>query len=196
MSIIVAMTGASGSIYGIRLLEALKELGQQTHLIMSRSAALTLRLETDYAVEQVQNMATQVHSVGDIGASISSGSFKNEGMIVAPCSIKTLSGIVNSYEDNLIVRAAGVVLKEQRRLVLMVRETPLHLGHLRLLATAGEIGATIFPPVPAFYTQPETIDDLVNQSVARVLDQFGYELPIRRWQGTKQALGGQEEQGG
>ncbi|MCC5948371.1 MAG: UbiX family flavin prenyltransferase [Nitriliruptoraceae bacterium] len=188
MSVIVAMTGASGSIYGIRLLEAFRELDVETHLVMSRSAALTLRLETDYTPEQVQELASTGHSVGDIGASISSGSFKTDGMVVAPCSIKTLSGIVNSYEDNLIVRAAGVVLKEQRRLLLMVRETPLHLGHLRLMATAAEIGATIFPPVPAFYSNPVTIDDLVNQSVARVLDQFGYELPIKRWAGTREHL--------
>ena len=192
MSVIVAMTGASGSIYGIRILQVLKELGVETHLVMSRSAALTLRLETEYQPEEVQGLATEFHSVGDIGASISSGSFRTEGMVVAPCSIKTLSGIVNSYEDNLIVRAAGVVLKEQRRLVLMVRETPMHLGQLRLLVAAAEIGATVFPPVPAFYTRPETIDDIVNQSVARVLDQFGYELPIRRWHGTREHLDRQD----
>jgi len=192
VSVIVAMTGASGSIYGIRILQVLKELGVETHLVMSRSAALTLRLETEYQPEEVQGLATEFHSVGDIGASISSGSFRTEGMVVAPCSIKTLSGIVNSYEDNLIVRAAGVVLKEQRRLVLMVRETPMHLGQLRLLVAAAEIGATVFPPVPAFYTRPETIDDIVNQSVARVLDQFGYELPIRRWHGTREHLDRQD----
>lgn len=190
MSIIVAMTGASGSIYGIRALEALKEVGVETHLVMSRSAALTLRIETNYTPEHVQGLATQVHPVSDIGASISSGSFRTEGMIVAPCSIKTLSGIVNSYEDNLIVRAAGVTLKERRRLVLMVRETPLHLGQLRLLATAGEIGATIFPPVPAFYTNPQSVADIVGQSVARVLDQFGYEVPISRWHGVQDHLEG------
>lgn len=185
MSIIVAMTGASGSIYGIRALEILKDLGVDTHLVMSRSAALTLRIETDYTAEEVQGLATAIHPVNDIGAAISSGSFRADGMLVAPCSIKTLSGIVNSYEDNLIVRAAGVTLKESRRLVLMVRETPLHLGQLRLLAAAGEIGATVFPPVPAFYTKPRTIDDIVNHSVARALDQFGYEAPLARWEGTR-----------
>ena len=183
MPIIVAMTGASGSIYGIRILEALKGLGVETHLVMSRSAALTLRMETDYNPDDVQALASDSHSVANIGASISSGSFRTEGMIVAPCSIKTLSGIAHSYEDNLIVRAAGVVLKEQRKLLLMLREAPLHLGHIRLMATASEIGATIFPPVPAFYSRPTTIDDIVNQSVARVLDQFGYEMPIERWAG-------------
>lgn len=188
MPIIVAMTGASGSVYGVRMLQALRELDVETHLVMSRSAALTLRLETDLESEDVQALATQVHAVTDIGASISSGSFRTDGMVVAPCSIKTLSGIVNSYEDNLIVRAAGVVLKERRRLVLMVRETPLHLGHLRLMAGAAEIGATIFPPVPAFYTAPKTIDDIVDQSVARVLDQFGYDVPITRWAGTRDLL--------
>lgn len=188
MPIIVAITGASGSIYGVRMLQVLRELDVDTHLIMSRSAALTLRLETEFEPEDVQALATQVHPVSDIGASISSGSFRTEGMIVAPCSIKTLSGIVNSYEDNLIVRAAGVVLKERRRLVLMVRETPLHLGQLRLMAGAAEIGATIFPPVPAFYTSPTTIADIVDQSVARVLDQFGHDIKISRWGGTREHL--------
>ena len=187
MSIIVAITGASGTIYGVRALELLRELGVETHLVMSRSAALTMRLETDYRPEDVTGLATEAHSVGDIGASISSGSFRTDGMLVAPCSIKTLSGIVHSYEDNLIVRAAGVTLKEQRRLVLMVRETPLHVGQLRLLATAGEIGATVFPPVPAFYNHPQSVADIVDQSVARALDQFGYEVPIHRWTGTEDA---------
>jgi flavin prenyltransferase len=188
VSIIVAMTGASGAIYGVRALEMLKDLGVETHLVMSRSAALTLRLETEHRPEDVQGLASEVHQVSDIGASISSGSFRTEGMIVAPCSIKTLSGIVNSYEDNLIVRAAGVVLKERRRLLLMVRETPLHLGQVRLMAAATEIGATIFPPVPAFYTRPTSIDDIVDQSVARVLDQFGYDVPVHRWAGTRDAV--------
>ncbi len=189
MSVIVAISGASGTIYGVRALEMLAALDVETHLVMSRSGALTLRMETDYTPEDVRALATHVHSPGDIGATISSGSVRTEGMIVAPCSIKTLSGIVHSYEDNLIVRAAGVTLKERRRLILMVRETPLHLGQLRLMVGAAEIGATIFPPLPAFYAEPTSIDDLVNQSVARVLDQFGYEVPIRRWGGVADQFG-------
>lgn len=188
MRLVVGITGASGTIYGVRLLEMLKDLGVESHLIMSRSAALTLRLETDYAVDEVQALATQAHNPADVGAAISSGSFKTDGMIVAPCSIKTLSGIVHSYEDNLLIRAAGVNLKEGRRLVLMVRETPLHKGQLRLLAEAADIGATIFPPVPAFYVRPASIDDIVGHSCARALDQFGYDVPIPRWHGTQAGL--------
>ena len=188
MPVIVAMTGASGVIYGVRLLEALRTLDTDTHLVMSRSAALTLRLETDLEPEDVHALATEVHPVSDIGASISSGSFRTDGMVVAPCSIKTLSGIVNSYEDNLIVRAAGVVLKERRRLVLMIRETPLHLGQLRLMTSAAEIGATVFPPVPAFYTRPQSVDELVDQTVARVLDQLGFDAPAHRWSGVRDHL--------
>lgn len=190
MSLIVGMSGASGSIYGIRILTLLAEAGIPTHLVMSRSAALTLRLETDYTPEAVQALATEVHPIGDMGAAISSGSFRTDGMIVAPCSMKTLSGIVNSFEENLLIRAAGVTLKESRRLVLMVRETPLHRGQVRLLAEATELGATIFPPVPAFYNRPATIDDIVDQSCARALDQFGYELDIPRWRGAKAAMEG------
>lgn len=196
MSIIVAITGASGTMYGVRALEMLADQGVETHLVMSKSAALTLRLESDRTADQVRALATHVHSPGDIGATISSGSFKTSGMIVAPCSIKTLSGIVNSYEDNLIVRAAGVNLKERRPLVLMVRETPLHLGQLRLMVAAAEIGATVFPPVPALYTRPRTIEELIDQSVARVLDQFGFEVPLHRWEGTAAATGGSPDGSG
>lgn len=188
MRLIVGITGASGTIYGVRLLEMLKDLGVESHLVMTRSAVLTLRLETDLTAEHVQGLATEVHNPADVGASISSGSFKTDGMIVAPCSIKTLSGIVHSYEDNLLIRAAGVNLKEGRRLVLMVRETPLHKGQLRLLADAADIGATIFPPVPAFYAKPSSLDDVVNHSCARALDQFGYDVVIPRWHGTQAGL--------
>lgn len=196
MRIVVAITGASGVMYGVRALELLAAQGVETHLVMSKSAALTLRLESDRTPEDVRAIASHVHSPGDIGATISSGSFRTEGMIVAPCSIKTLSGIVHSYEDNLIVRAAGVNLKERRPLVLMVRETPLHLGQLRLMVAAAEIGATVFPPVPALYTKPRTIEDLIDQSVARVLDQFGLDAPLHRWEGTAAAAGDAAGPGG
>jgi len=184
MSIIVAITGASGTMYGVRALEMLADQGVETHLVMSKSAGLTLRLETDRTVDQVRDLATHVHSPGDIGATISSGSFRTRGMIVAPCSIKTLSGIVNSYEDNLIVRAAGVNLKERRPLVLMVRETPLHLGHLRAMTAAAEIGAIIAPPVPAIYQLPTTIEELVDHTCRRAIAQLGLgDEGVTQWAG-------------
>ena len=161
--------------------------GVETHLVMSQAARQTLSLETDLSLRDVQALADVVHDARDIAASISSGSFKTAGMVILPCSIKTLSGIVNSYTDTLVTRAADVVLKERRPLVLCVRETPLHLGHLRLMTQAAELGAVIMPPVPAFYHRPQTLDDVINQTVNRVLDQFDIDLPkdlFTRWQGA------------
>lgn len=186
--LIVGISGASGAIYGVRLLEVLREVADvQTHLVMSQAARQTLALETDLSLRDVQALADVVHDARDIAASISSGSFKTAGMVILPCSIKTLSGIVNSYTDTLVTRAADVVLKERRTLVLCVRETPLHLGHLRLMTQAAELGAVIMPPVPAFYHRPQTLDDVINQTVNRVLDQFDIDLPedlFARWQGA------------
>ncbi|CAM7844332.1 UbiX family flavin prenyltransferase [Enterobacter sp. RHB15-C17] len=186
--LIVGISGASGAIYGVRLLQVLRDVADvQTHLVMSQAARQTLSLETDFSLRDVQALADVVHDARDIAASISSGSFKTAGMVILPCSIKTLSGIVNSYTDTLVTRAADVVLKERRTLVLCVRETPLHLGHLRLMTQAAELGAVIMPPVPAFYHRPQTLDDVINQTVNRVLDQFDIDLPedlFARWQGA------------
>lgn len=186
--LIVGISGASGAIYGVRLLGVLRDVADvQTHLVMSQAARQTLALETDLSLRDVQALADVVHDARDIAASISSGSFKTAGMVILPCSIKTLSGIVNSYTDTLVTRAADVVLKERRTLVLCVRETPLHLGHLRLMTQAAELGAVIMPPVPAFYHRPQTLDDVINQTVNRVLDQFDIDLPedlFARWQGA------------
>lgn len=186
--LIVGISGASGAIYGVRLLQVLRDVAEvETHLVMSQAARQTLSLETDYSLRDVQALADVVHDARDIAASISSGSFKTAGMVILPCSIKTLSGIVNSYTDTLVTRAADVILKERRPLVLCVRETPLHLGHLRLMAQAAELGAVIMPPVPAFYHRPQSLDDVINQTVNRVLDQFDIDLPddlFTRWQGA------------
>lgn len=186
--LIVGLSGASGAIYGVRLLQVLRDVAEvETHLVMSQAARQTLSLETDLSLRDVQALADVVHDARDIAASISSGSFKTTGMVILPCSIKTLSGIVNSYTDTLVTRAADVVLKERRPLVLCVRETPLHLGHLRLMTQAAELGAVIMPPVPAFYHRPASLDDVINQTVNRVLDQFDIHLPedlFTRWQGA------------
>ena len=186
--LIIGISGASGAIYGVRLLQVLREVPDiETHLVMSQAARQTLSLETDLSLRDVQALADVVHDARDIAASISSGSFRTMGMVILPCSMKTLSGIVNSYTDGLLTRAADVVLKERRPLVLCVRETPLHLGHLRLMTQAAEIGAVIMPPVPAFYHRPQTIDDIINQTVNRVLDLFNIDLPhelFTRWQGA------------
>ncbi|WP_336242333.1 UbiX family flavin prenyltransferase [Enterobacter cloacae] len=186
--LIVGLSGASGAIYGVRLLQMLRDVAEvETHLVMSQAARQTLSLETDLSLRDVQALADVVHDARDIAASISSGSFKTAGMVILPCSIKTLSGIVNSYTDTLVTRAADVVLKERRPLVLCVRETPLHLGHLRLMTQAAELGAVIMPPVPAFYHRPASLDDVINQTVNRVLDQFDIHLPedlFTRWQGA------------
>ncbi|ELO0982974.1 UbiX family flavin prenyltransferase [Enterobacter asburiae] len=186
--LIVGLSGASGAIYGVRLLQVLRNVAEvETHLVMSQAARQTLSLETDLSLRDVQALADVVHDARDIAASISSGSFKTAGMVILPCSIKTLSGIVNSYTDTLVTRAADVVLKERRPLVLCVRETPLHLGHLRLMTQAAELGAIIMPPVPAFYHRPTSLDDVINQTVNRVLDQFDIDLHedlFSRWQGA------------
>ncbi|WP_075181333.1 UbiX family flavin prenyltransferase [Pantoea sp. 1.19] len=186
--LIIGISGASGAVYGVRMLQVLQPLPDvETHLVMSPAARQTLTLETDWTVREVQAMADVVHDSRDIAASVSSGSFKTLGMAIMPCSMKTLSGIVHSYSDSLLTRAADVVLKEQRRLVLGVRETPLHLGHLRLMTTAAEMGAMIMPPLPAFYHRPQAVMDIVDQTVNRVLDQFDITLPeelFARWQGA------------
>ena len=172
--LIVAITGASGAIFGIRTLERLRaEADLETHLIVSPSALRTIEAETDRTAAQVRRLASVVHSYKDIGASMSSGSFRTLGMLVAPCSIKTLSGIANAYDDNLVVRAADVCLKERRRLVLLLRETPLHLGHIELMERVTRYGAVVMPPIPAFHLKPKTIDDIVDQAVDRALGQFG-----------------------
>ena len=172
----------------MRLLQVLRDVADvETHLVMSQAARQTLSLETDFSLREVQALADVTHDARDIAASISSGSFQTLGMVILPCSIKTLSGIVHSYTDGLLTRAADVVLKERRPLVLCVRETPLHLGHLRLMTQAAEIGAVIMPPVPAFYHRPQSLDDVINQTVNRVLDQFTITLPedlFARWQGA------------
>lgn len=194
--LIVAITGASGAVYGIRTLELLRELGVTTHLVMSRGAQATIASETDYTVPEVRALADVVHRESEVGASAASGSFPTAGMVVAPCSIKTLSGIANCYADNLITRAADVTLKEQRKLVLLLRETPLHLGHLRLMQQAAEAGAVIMPPVPAFYHRPSTIEDIVDQTVGRMLDQFDIESGVvQRWPGLGPRARSDQEDG-
>jgi 4-hydroxy-3-polyprenylbenzoate decarboxylase len=185
MRLIVGMAGASGIIYGIRLLEILRGVDEvETHLVMSSTARMNASVETDMKPADIEALADEVHNVNDLAATISSGSFPVDGMVVAPCSMKTLSAIANSYADNLLVRAADVTLKEGRRLVLMPRETPLHVGHCKLLHEAALMGAIVAPPMPAFYNRPQTIDDLVTHSVGRVLDMFGIDPGVvKRWQG-------------
>lgn len=182
--LIVGMSGASGAIYGIRILQALQASGIETHLVMSESARITLASESDMTGPEVEALATEVHHVRNIGATVSSGSFKTMGMVIAPCSIRTLSEIAWGSTSSLLTRAADVVLKERRRLVLMLRETPLHAGHIQSMLQATQNGAIIMPPVPAFYTRPKTIDDIVNHSVGRVLDLFDIETNlVERWPG-------------
>ncbi len=185
--LIIGITGASGVIYGIRALEFLATLEEvETHLILSEGAKVNIAVETDYKVEAIQALADVCHSDANLAASIASGSFQTDGMMIVPCSIKTLSGVANSHADNLLVRAADVVLKEQRKLVLVVRETPLHLGHLRLQVQAAECGAVIMPPVPAFYQEPKSVDDIVDHTVGRLLDQFGIDNELfKRWGGSR-----------
>lgn len=183
--LIVGISGATGVIYGIRILEVLKSHGDvETHLIMSRFARLNIEIETTYTPRDVEALADVVHRNGNQAASISSGSFVTDGMVIAPCSMKTLSTIAHSAADNLLTRAADVVLKERRRLVLMPREAPLHVGHCKLLFEAAQLGAVIAPPMPAFYSRPKTIDDLINHSIGRVLDLFDLDVGIlKRWEG-------------
>lgn len=185
--LIVGISGASGVIYGIRLLEALRSIDSvESHLIMTDSAQINIAVETEWSVSDAKALADHVHSNKDVAASVASGSFKSEGMIIAPCSIKTLSAVANSYADSLLVRAADVVLKERRRLVLVPRETPLHTGHCELLYKASKIGAVIAPPMPAHYIKPASIDDLVDHHVGRLLDLFDLESGlVQRWRGLK-----------
>lgn len=190
--IIVAITGASGAIYGVRALEALRAMDEiEVHLVISPSAARTLREETDFSMEQVQGLAHVVHNHKDIGASIASGSFRTDGMVVAPCSVKTLSGIAHCYAEDLVIRAADVCLKERRRLVLLFRETPLHAGHIALMDQATRMGAIIMPPIPSFYHRPRSIEDIVDQSVGRMLDLFELSNDlVSRWTGSNGAAKG------
>ena len=180
--LIVGIAGASGVIYGIRALEILKATGIETHLVMSAAAELTMSYETDVSPKAVRQMASVFHPVGDVGASISSGSFKTEGMLILPCSVHTMSEIAYGVTDNLLSRAADVVLKERRRLVLALRETPLHGGHLRTMVQLSDMGAIISPIVPAFYTRPKTIEEIVDHSIGRLLDLFGIDTgTVHRW---------------
>ena len=189
--IIVGMSGASGSIYGIRILEMLRAMDDvESHLVMSRYARLNIEIETSHSVEYVTELADVVHNANNQAASIASGSFKTDGMVMAPCSMKTLSAITHSYNDSLLVRAADVVLKERRTLVLMPREVPLHAGHCKLMYEATQLGAIIAPPFTSFYHRPKTIDDLVNHSVGRVLDLFDLDTGVvKRWAGQEAISG-------
>lgn len=181
--VVVAITGASGAIYGVRALELLREVGGiETHLVLSNPAKTTIGVETEVSVADVESLADHVHGARDIGAPIASGSFRTEGMLVAPCSIKTLSAVATSFSSDLVARAADVTLKERRPLVLMVRETPFHLGHLRLMERVTEMGGIVQPPVPAFYNKPRTLDDIVTHSVGRALEHLGVAVHgLTRW---------------
>lgn len=179
--LVVGITGASGVAYGVRALELLRRAGVETHLVMTRSAALTIAYELERTIEQVKALASVVHPVGDVGASIASGSFRTDGMLVAPCSMRSLAAIATGNCDNLLTRAADVTLKERRRLVLLVRETPLHLGHLRNMVAVTEMGGIVAPPVPAFYAKPASIADIVEHTVGRALDLFGIDIGLERW---------------
>lgn len=189
--IIIAITGASGVIYGVRALQLLRDVdGIETHAIVSPSALRTAADELDMSAEEIRSLGDKVYNYRDIGAALSSGSFRTAGMLVAPCSVKTLSGIANCYNDELIVRAADVCLKERRRVVLLFRETPLHAGHIALMDQATRNGAIVMPPVPAFYSKPKTVDDIVDQTVGRALDLFDIDLPIvKRWKEGPDAPG-------
>lgn len=186
-ALIVAITGASGAVYGVRLLQVLRETGAvNTHLVVSDAGVLNAHQELDMNRKQIEALADTVHNVRDIGASIASGSFRSEGMVIAPCSMKTLGAVAHGLSDNLITRAADVVLKERKRLILMTRETPLNLAHLRNMTAATEMGAIVFPPVPAFYHRPQNIQDMVDHTVARVLDLLDITHALApRWDGIK-----------
>ncbi|MDP1599628.1 UbiX family flavin prenyltransferase [Phenylobacterium sp.] len=180
--LVVGVSGASGVTYGLRVLDACRELSVESHLIFSKAAALTLAQETSLSIAQAQARADVIHKVGDVGASVASGSFPTLGMIIAPCSVRTMSEIATGVTSSLLTRAADVTLKERRPLVLMVRETPLHLGHLRTMVRLAEMGAIIAPPLPAFYAKPATLDEMVDQAVGRALDLFGLSWrPVKRW---------------
>ena len=180
--LIVGISGASGVIYGIRLLELLRDAGVETHLVMSHAAEVTVAYETRHKIAEVRALATTVHGIADIAASISSGSFRTAGMIIAPCSMRSLAEVVSGVSSTLLTRAADVVLKERRRLVLLTRESPLHLGHLRNMVAATEMGAIIAPPVPAFYAKPASLEDMIDHTIGRLLDMFDIETgTVRRW---------------
>ena len=186
LPLVLAITGASGVIYGVEMLRVLRDLGQETHLILSEAAGMNLAIETEHSIEQVKALASVVHSNKDMGAAVASGSFRTRGMIVAPCTIKTLSAIANSFTYNLVTRAADVTLKERRPLVLMVRETPLHKGHLELMARVADYGGIILPPMPAFYHRPQSVLDIVHHSLGKALDQVGVEHRLfERWSGQE-----------
>ncbi len=187
MIIIIGITGATGTTYGIRLLQVLSSIkGVETHLIISHAGEKTIELETDWRIEDIKALANFNYDIDDIGACLSSGSFKRDGMIVAPCTIKTLSALANSYSDNLLTRAADVTLKERRKLLLLLRETPLHIGHLRNMTSITEMGAVIMPPVPAFYYRPNTIQDVVDHTIGKALDIFEIEHNLfQRWSGSR-----------
>lgn len=181
--LIVGISGATGAIYGVRILDVLAKIEDiETHLVMTRAAKMTIQVETPHSAKEVEAMADVVHDINNVGASISSGSFRTEGMVIAPCSMKSMGGIAHSIGGDLLVRAADVILKERKRLVLVARETPLHLGHLESMAALTRMGAVIFPPVPAFYHRPKTLDDIINQTVTRILDQFNIDVNLfERW---------------
>ena len=181
--LIVGISGATGAIYGVRILEILSRIDEiETHLVLSRAGKMTIQVETPYSVKDVESMANVVHDVNNVGASISSGSFRTQGMVIAPCSMKSMGGIAHSLGGDLLVRAADVVLKERKKLVIVARETPLHLGHLEAMVALTRMGAVIFPPVPAFYHRPQTLDDVINQTVTRILDQFDIDVTLfQRW---------------
>ncbi|WP_321968944.1 UbiX family flavin prenyltransferase [Paraburkholderia tropica] len=184
--LVVGITGATGTIYGIRALQVLRELGIESHLVVSKAGEMTRDYETDLSRDQLHGLADVVHPIGDVGASIASGSFKTMGMLVAPCSVRTLAEVASGVTTTLLTRAADVVLKERRRLVLMVREAPLHAGHIRNMLAVTEMGGIIHPPVPAFYTHPESVADIVDQSLGRALDCFGIDMPeMPRWDGMQ-----------
>jgi len=185
LPLVVAITGATGVIYGVEMLRVLKELGQETHLIISEAASVNLAIETEYTLADVKALASVVYNNKDLGAAVASGSFRTRGMIVAPCTVKTLSAVANSYTGSLVVRAADVTLKERRPLVLVVRETPLHKGHLDLMSRVADYGGVILPPMPAFYHRPQTIMDIVHQTIGKALDQVGVEHTLfERWTGN------------
>jgi 4-hydroxy-3-polyprenylbenzoate decarboxylase len=189
--IVVGISGASGAIYGVRLLGMLRDAGVESHLVVSRSAQITLAQEMDLRLADIEQMADVFYPNADIGAAISSGSFRVDGMVIAPCSIKTLSEVATGCTGSLLSRAADVMLKERRRLVMMVRETPLHAGHIRSLAAVTEAGAIVYPPVPAFYSKPESLEEMVDHTLGRVLDLFGIDThAVRRWEGVAAAMQG------
>jgi len=183
--IIVGITGASGVIYGIRLLEVLRELNIETHLILTEVAKKNILIETTSPVEKVEELAYKVHGIEDLAAPISSGSFKTDGMVIVPCTIKTLSGVAHSYDENLLIRAADVTLKEGRRLIVVVRETPLHMGHLELMYKVAQLGGVILPPIPAFYHSPRRIEDLIDHTIGKILDLMEIDHSLyKRWEGV------------